>query len=146
MATSTFTVSANADWQNKLSISAGQGFTVKAQGQWYWDPGQSPVGAGGTGQNNPDMPIPTAHQGCLIVQIHPKNYQPPRPPFPVGPQFPFPDPIPPGPQPGWVAFSSDNETLGVAGDQIKADSELWFRINDDNIDDNQGVLAITVTI
>ena len=91
------------------------------------------------------MPVPNAHQGCLIVQIHPNNYAPPIPAFPIGHPFPFPVPVPPGPQPGWVALSSDNETLGVAGSQITTDSQLWFRINDDNIDDNQGDLTVTIT-
>ena len=65
MATATFTVSATTDWQNKFSISAGQGFTVSAKGKWCWDPNQPSVGGGGTGLDNPQHACPECSSGML---------------------------------------------------------------------------------
>jgi hypothetical protein len=85
---------------------------------WRWDPNQPPVGPQGTGQTNPNMPVPNAPQGCLLwKQIGPHSDQ------------------------GW--WTASGESIGTG---VNASGDYYFRINDDRLDDNSGNLILYVSM
>jgi hypothetical protein len=69
VSSSTYQINAQDDWTYKFTVNPGQRATMGVNPSgWTWDPNRSSVGAGGTGQTNPNMPDPNAPQACLLYQ------------------------------------------------------------------------------
>jgi hypothetical protein len=125
-----FAVDARAGWRKGFTLNPGERFNVTANGNWNWSPGQGSVGPGGTGQTNPDMPDPNGFQACLLMQRFIEV------PFPVGGNHLAPV--------GYLwAWTGESMTVGLAG--VPGDvGDYYFRINDDQLDDNSGSMQVTL--
>ena len=121
----TFSVDSKQGWQGKFKLDAGNGFVVRPSGTWKFDPGRSAVGAGGIGPSSPNMPVTNCNQGCLLINI-----------TPLGVELGF----------GSVyCFTSDTAMQSFTPDQVPKNSGISFRINDDNVGDNDGQLTLDVS-
>jgi hypothetical protein len=114
-----YKIYATNDWTHVFSVTPGHSYTMMVNpSSWYWDPHQPPVGPGGTGQTNPDMPVPNAPQGCLLwkqIGAHSDS--------------------------GW--WTAQRESIGTG---VNASGDYYFRINDNRLDDNSGFLIMYVSI
>jgi hypothetical protein len=125
----TFQISANAHPMELFEIPANYHAVVTVSGTWSFDPNRNACGAAGVGGPISDGSFPRADApvGCLFWTIAP----------PVGQQ--------PGPQDtaGW--FTSDNQTIDWGGTS-PGNGRYSFGINDNQLNDNTGQLALTVDI